>query len=89
MFVEFTLGYQQAGSDDLLAKIAYVLVAGSRSGDLNRHRIRAGARVCLADLEGVRFPSPNRDLSTAVISRRMDNRTVFHDVYAAAIRRAP
>ena len=58
-------------------------------GDLNRHRVRAGARVCLADLIGVGFPGSNAVLSAAVVICCMEDHTVTHDVYGAAIRRAP
>ena len=83
------LGCQEAGSDDLLAKMAYLLLA--TPGDFDLHFVRAGARVCLADLIDVDFPGAGAEavLSAAVVRRRVDYHTVTQDVYVAAIRRGP
>src|SRR5262245_38885191 len=58
-------------------------------GDLNRHFVRAGARVCLADLIRVGFVGSNAVLSAAVVICRMEYDAVTHDVYGTAIRRGP
>jgi hypothetical protein len=88
--MNLTLGCQEVGSDDLLAKMAYVLLDAAL-GDSNRHFVRAGARVCLANLIRVGFPlgAPDVVLSATVVKRRMDYHTVTHDVYAAGMRRGP
>jgi hypothetical protein len=87
--MNLTLGCQEAGSDDLLARMAYLLLA--TAGDFDLHFVRAVSRVCLADLIDVDFPRPGAEvvLSAAVVKRRMDYHTVTQDVYAAAIRRGP
>ena len=83
------IGCQEAGSDDLLAKMAYLLLAAA--GNFNLHFVRAGARVRLADLIDVDFPLAGAEavLSDAVVRRRVDYHTVTQDVYVAAIRWGP
>ena len=84
------LGCQEAGSDDLLAKMAYLLWSAA-AGNFDPHVIRAVSCVRLADLIGVGFPGPGAEavLSDAVVSRRVDYHTVTQDVYVAAIRWGP
>ena len=88
--MNLTLGCQEAGSDDLLAKMAYLLLAGS-PGNFDLHFVRAGAGVCLADLIDVHFPLAATEfvLSAAVVLHRPEYDMVTQDVYAAAIRRGP
>src|SRR5262245_43778533 len=88
LVVEFTLGLpadrigRPAGEDALFLIDPYL-------GDLNRHFVRAGARVCLADLIRVGFVGSDAVLSAAVVICRMEDHAGTHDVYGAAIRRGP
>ncbi len=67
----------------------YLLLAAA--GDFDLHFVRAGARVCLADLINVDFPRAAAEvvLSAAVVVHRPEYHMVTQDVYAAAICRGP
>ena len=71
--MNLTLGCQEAGSDDLLAKMAYLLLA-ARAGNFDLHFVRAVARVCLADLIDVDFPAAGAEAVLSAAGHRVRRR---------------
>ncbi len=67
------------------------LLLAARPGDFELQLVRAGARVCLADLIDVDFSTTGAEvvLSAAVVFDCPNCDTVTQDVYGAAICRGP